>query len=149
MSPIAKKKFVDLVTKVASGKTARSENDLSSQLASYLQSLGLATVVDTSGGARGRKRPDIRAYRSATKADLVLPAEIVIESKKPGEVKAYPNLRAAVVADEIWEEKTLPYVRENLPELRYFVLTTFVSFAVVEITADLRRQFAELNDAGS
>src|ERR1700730_9023271 len=71
MSPIAKKKFVDLVTKVASGKTARSENDLSSQLASYLQSLGLATVVDTSGGARGRKRPDIRAYSSATNADLV------------------------------------------------------------------------------
>ena len=64
-----------------------------------------------------RKKP--LAWAAKIGFGLVLPAEIVIESKKPAEVKAYPNLRAAIVADEIWQEKTLPYVRENLEKISH------------------------------
>src|SRR6185437_1015924 len=142
MAPSAKMKFLDLVAKVESGKTGRSENDLSSNLAAYFESLKLHPVVDTAGGFGGRKRPDIRAYVSLTNADLVLPAEVVVESKKPTEVKGYPNLRAAMIADDIWHDKTLPYVKENIERIRYFALTTFVSFAVFEIDEQLRKLFS-------
>src|ERR1700691_2912346 len=112
MASIEAQKFLDLVEKVAAGKTLRSENDLSSNLANYFQTLGLRTVVDTAGGAGRRKRPDVRGYVSAINADLVLPAEIVVEAKKPTEVNSFPSLRSAITSDDLWQEKTVPYVRE-------------------------------------
>ncbi|MGD0910222.1 MAG: N-6 DNA methylase, partial [Candidatus Acidiferrales bacterium] len=134
-------RFTSLVEKVAMGTTARSENDLSSNLAALLKSLGLATVIDTSVTATGRKRPDILAYVSPEDADLVLPAEIVFEAKRPEEVTNFSDLSEAMASGWIWEEKTLPYVRGNIARIHYFVLTTFVDFAILPITADLRREF--------
>jgi hypothetical protein len=75
-------RFVSLVEKVAAGTTARSENDLSSNLAAVLKSLGLSTVIDTGVTSAGRKRPDILAYVSEEEADLVLPAEVVFGSSE-------------------------------------------------------------------
>ena len=138
-------RFVSLVEKVAAGTTARSENDLSSNLAAVLKSLGLSTVIDTGVTSAGRKRPDILAYVSEEEADLVLPAEVVFESKKPEEVAAYNDLAEALVSDWIWKDKTLPYVKMNIARIRYFVLTTFVDFAILPITGELRRAFAVAN----
>jgi hypothetical protein len=87
-------RYTTLVEKVAAGTTARSENDLSSNLAAVLKTIGLETVIDTSVAATGRKRPDILAYISTDDADLVLPAEVVIEAKKPEEVEEFPDLTA-------------------------------------------------------
>ncbi len=148
MAQSAKAKFLELVSKIALGKTARSENDLSANLAAYIGSLNLHTVVDTSSGSGGRKRPDIRAYLSAENADLVLPAEIVIESKKPQEVKEFPNLRTAMVSEVMWSDKTFPYIIENIERIRYYALTTFVTFAIVEISGELRNAFAKLKTEG-
>jgi hypothetical protein len=134
-------RFKSLVEKVALGTTARSENDLSSNLSSLLRSLGLATVIDTSVAATGRKRPDILVYVSGEDADLVLPAEIVLEAKKPEEVAEFSDLSEAMASDWIWEKKTLPYIRANIARIHYFVLTTFVDFAILPVTADLRREF--------
>jgi hypothetical protein len=88
-------RFTSLAEKVAGGTTARSENDLSSNLSALLKSIGLATVIDTSVSATGRKRPDILAYVSPEDADLVLPAEIVFEAKKPEETAAFSDLSEA------------------------------------------------------
>src|ERR1035441_5287826 len=93
-------RFTNLVEKVATGATARSENDLSSNLSSLLKSLGLGTVIDTSVAATGRKRPDILAYVSEEDADLVLPAEIVFEAKKPEEVSDFSDLSVAMARSE-------------------------------------------------
>jgi hypothetical protein len=138
------KKFLDLVAKVHAGTTGRSENDLTSYLAKYLQSLGLHTVIDTGGLNRGRKRPDLRAYVDETSADLVLPAEIVIESKKPAELKHFSSIVDALLDDELWNEKTVPYIAANIERIQYFGVATFVSIAFVAISPALRRGFAEL-----
>ncbi|KAL8931213.1 MAG: hypothetical protein Q9211_007139 [Gyalolechia sp. 1 TL-2023] len=100
------KRFLTLVLKVHSGKTARSENDLSSKLSDVFKELELHTVIDTSVSTGGRKRPDILAYTSEQEADLVLPAEVVIESKKPAEVEGLASLADAVVSDRYWSAKT-------------------------------------------
>jgi type I restriction-modification system DNA methylase subunit len=139
----ASKRFITLVQKVHSGATARSENDLSSNLAAVLAGLGLSTVVDT-GVSGGRKRPDVLGYALSDDADLVLPAEIVIESKKPHEVQAFANLADAMVATSIWEQKTFPYIRANITKVQYFVLTTFTEFAVLAITPAIRKHFVAL-----
>jgi hypothetical protein len=134
-------KFTSLVSKVYQRTTARSENDLSSNLAFALKSLGLSTVIDTSVVKMGRKRPDILGYVSGEDADLVLPAEIVVEAKKPHEVAEFADLAEAVVSGWIWDEKTVPYVRANITRIQYFVLTTFTEFAILPVTESLRRQF--------
>ena len=134
-------RFVALVKKVEAGTTARSENDLSSNLATCLQALDLSTVLDTRGSYGTRKRPDILGYVRSEDADLVLPAEIVIESKKPQELSAYATISDAVSSGWIWTEKTVPYIRENLTRIAYFVLTTFTSFAIVTISDELRCGF--------
>ena len=136
-------RFLTLVAKVESGATARSENDLSANFASCLQALGLSTVLDTSVATAARRRPDVLGYVSAEAADLVLPAEIVVESKKPQELAAYPSILEAVSSGWFWEQKTLPYIRENLTHIKYFVLTTFTAFAIVPIADSLRRDFVE------
>jgi hypothetical protein len=136
-------RFLSLVEKVESGSTARSENDLSANLATCLQALELSTVLDTSVSNGTRKRPDILAYVRPQEADLVLPAEIVIESKKPQELPDYETITDAVSSGWFWREKTVPYIRENLTRVQYFVLTTFTAFAIVTITDELRRGFVE------
>jgi hypothetical protein len=105
-------------------------------------------VVDTSVAESGRKRPDLLAYLSRTAANLVLSAEIVVEAKQPDEIRA-ASLSRALVQDPIWSEKTFPYVKANLATVRYFVLTTFAEFAVVEITPDVRNAFEVLSDSDS
>lgn len=137
----AVRRFLTLVGKVHTGATARSENDLSSNLANCLQALDLSTVLDTSVSNGARKRPDVLAYVRSEDADLVLPAEIVIESKKPQELAGYATIADAVCSGWFWEEKTVPYVRENITRIQYFVLTTFTAFAIVEITDSLRHNF--------
>ena len=134
-------RFASLVQKVEAGTTPRSENDLSSNLTTVLKSLGLSTVIDTGVASGPRKRPDILGYVSEEDSDLVLPAELVFESKKPDEVRAYSDLSEAMVSDWIWSDKTLPYIQANIARIQYFALTTFTSFAVLPITADLRQEF--------
>jgi hypothetical protein len=136
-------RFLALVKKVGAGTTARSENDLSANLANCLLALGLATVLDTKGSSGTRKRPDILGYVRSEEADLVLPAEIVIESKKPNEISEYASITDAVTGGWFWAEKTVPYIRENLTRVQYFVLTTFTSFAIVTISDELRRGFID------
>jgi hypothetical protein len=94
-------RFVALVKKVEAGTTARSENDLSANFAGCLQALGLSTVLDTRGSSGTRKRRDVLGYVRSEDADLVLPAEIVIESKKPNELSAYGTISEAVSSGSI------------------------------------------------
>lgn len=144
MSSKIVQQFLALVCKVGSGKTARSENDLSSKLGQVLESLGLHTVVDSSVTDAGRKRPDILAYVSKRNADLVLPAEVVVESKKPQELAGFPDLKTAMVSSPVWEEKTKAYLKANLWTAQYFVVTTFTSFAVASITPEVRKELASV-----
>lgn len=144
----ASEAFLSLALKVRSGTTRRSENDLSSKLAAVLGDLELHTVVDTSVATAGRKRPDILAYVSQDDADLVLPAEVVIEAKLPDEVAEFASLREAVVSDKYWADKTFPYLRDNLPRVQYFAFTTFSEFAVVSITPEIRRMLVQTVQSG-
>jgi hypothetical protein len=105
----------------------------------------LATVIDTSISTAGRKRPDVLAYVSNEDADLVLPAEIVIESKKPAELQGFADLREAMLGSPIWEEKTVPYIRDNITRIHYFILTTFTNFAALSVTPALRDHFVKLS----
>jgi hypothetical protein len=130
--------FLNLVASVNSKATARSEADLSTRLANALESLDLHTVVDT--GQAGGKRPDILCYTTALDADLVMPAEVVIEGKRPSEVVG-TSLQDAVIG-KFWADKTVPYVSANLARIQYFILTTYSEFAVLRIDAELRRAFS-------
>jgi hypothetical protein len=130
--------FFSLVRRVFDGTTARSENDLSSKLSFLLRSLGLHTVVDTRVTTAGRKRSDVLAYASEEDADLVLPAEIVIESKMPDEVSEFEDLGQAIVSEKYWPTKTFPYLRDNISRIQYFAFTTFTEFAVFPVTTHIR-----------
>ena len=121
--------FLDLVERVHTGRTGRSENDLSSRLSALLERLEIHTVVDTTGSVGGRKRPDILGYVASERAHLVLPAEIVIESKKPEEVDHFETLAEAMVDEGFWRSKTLPYLRDNIARVQYYAITTFTDFA--------------------
>lgn len=134
----ATQEFLRLVEQVQNGKTARGENDLSSKLAAVLEEQGLHTVIDTSG-AGSRKRPDILAYVSQQDADLVLPAEVVIESKQPEEVEGFNSIGDAIVSDQFWASKTYPYLRDNIARVRYFAFTSFTDFAVFPVTESIRK----------
>jgi hypothetical protein len=125
-------RFLGLVEKISQGVTARSENDLSSNLAAVLSSFGLHAVVDSSVAASGRKRPDILGYISSDDADLVLPADVVIEAKKPQELVAFKSMEDAIVSELLWADKTLSYIRSNIVRIQYFILTTFTEFGVVK-----------------
>jgi len=87
----------------------------------------------------------VLAYVSSDNADLVLAAEVVVESKKPQEVENFKDLAEAMIGQPVWQEKTLPYVRANITKIQYFVLTTFTDFAIVPITTDLRRRFVAVS----
>jgi hypothetical protein len=137
--PTALEKFLNLVITINRGLTARSENDLTRHLAAVLDELGLSTVTDTAQ-LTSAKRPDILGYKNRIDADLVLPADVVIEAKKPVEVD-YTDMRVAL-AEALWDEKTFPYVVENLSRIKFYILTTFVDFVVLAITPELRTFFA-------
>jgi len=130
--------FLSLVRRVRAGSTPRSENDLSSRLAGVFEELGLHTVVDTSVASGSRKRPDVLAYSSLEDADLVSPAEVVVEAKKPEEVEGYSGLTEAIVSERYWYDKTYPYLRDNIARVRYFSFTTFAEFAIFAVTAEIR-----------
>lgn len=135
--------YLRIIKSVLTGDTARSEPDLSTRLAGVLEELGLHTVVDTGQG--NRKRPDVLAYLQPYEADLVLPAELVIESKQPEELAGQPL--ADALTGPLWGDKAIPYIKSNLPRIRYFVLTTFVDFLVVPISSEIRAAFrGEVSD---
>jgi N-6 DNA Methylase len=134
--------FLNLVRRVFEGRTGRSENDLSARLSRIFEGIGLHTVVDTRVSSGGRKRPDILAYVSEQDAHLVLPAEVVIEAKKPDEVAGFRNLAEAMVSDRYWADKTYPYLRDNIARVRYFAFTTFTEFSVFSVTQDVRQELA-------
>jgi hypothetical protein len=131
--------FLDLINRLNPEQIARSENDLSSRLSQVFEEVGLFTVLDTAGGAETRRRPDISVYLDEGTADLAGSAEIVVESKKPTEVRG-PLLSALM--GELWENKFVAYSRAHIASIRYFVLTTFNRFLVVPINDDIRAALA-------
>lgn len=136
----ALERFFELVRTINRGTSRCSEMELASRFKEVLETLGLHAVLDTSAHGT-RKRPDILAYCSRVDADLILPAEVVVEAKKPEEVRAYTDL-AEALAIGLWRDKTVPYVKANLSRIRYFVLTSFTEFAFLLITEEFRREFA-------
>ena len=132
--------FLALVRRLGAGGLNRSENDLSSNLKEALSSFGLHGVVDTGAGANRAKRPDIALYVDPDAADVGAAADVIIESKRPAELSAFPSLMTALVDDWLWSDKFVPYVGAHAERVAYFVLTTFERFLVVPITAGLRRQ---------
>lgn len=138
----AEKRFIDLVKAINTGKVERSENDLTRHLANVLEAHGLFCAVDTSPQAT-RKRPDILGYRERLDADLALPAELIVEAKRPEEVAGFADLADAIVVG-LWSEKTLPYVLGNISRIQCFCLTSFVEFSFVRITSSLRSAFKAL-----
>src|SRR5205085_4187239 len=95
-----------------------------------------------------RKRPDILAYVSEREADLVLDAEIIIESKMPEEITKYGGIVKALTADEFWADKTFPYLIRNISKVQYFGLTTFTDFAFFPVTQQLRADLVEMLHSG-
>lgn len=136
-------RFLSLVRRVHAGSTPRSENDLSSRLAGVFEEFGLYAVVDTSVSSGSRKRPDVLAYSSEEDADLVSPAEVVVEAKKPEEIEGYSSLAEAIVSERYWLDKTLPYLRDNISRVRYFAFTTFAEFAVFAVSRKIREALVE------
>lgn len=137
--------FLRLVDLVHAGQTARSENDLSSKLIQALEAgLGLHAVLDTRVASASLKRPDILAYAELAHADLALPADIIIEAKKPEEIAGFATLGDAIVSDDFWAYKTLPYLTDNLPKVKYFAASTFDRFVVFPVATQVRRAVAQL-----
>lgn len=134
----ALEEYLELVDRLGSGGINRSENDLSSNLKNALSSFGLFGVIDTGGGTNRVKRPDISLYADIYSADISAASEVVIEAKKPFELSAYSSLKHAIVSDEIFNNKLVPYVRAHAERIQYFVLTTFERFFVFPITPSLR-----------
>ena len=130
--------YLGLVDRLGTGEINRSENDLSSNLKDALTSFGLYGVIDTGSGSNRIKRPDIALYVDLAAADVSSPADVIIESKKPGEVAGFGNLSEALADDELWHDKFVPYVRAHANLASYFVLTTFERFLILPISTRLR-----------
>lgn len=131
--------YLALVGRLGVGGINRSENDLSSNLKNALASFGLYGVVDTGSGSERTRRPDIALYIDLAAADVGSAADVVIESKKPQEIAAFPGLLEALVDDYLWNDKFIPYVRAHSERVRYFILTTFDRFLIVPVSTSLRR----------
>lgn len=134
--------YLELVERLGSGGINRSENDLSSNLKNALSSFGLFGVVDTGGGNNRIKRPDLALYTDLYSADISAAAEVVLEAKKPIELASYASLKEAVVSDDIFDGKLVPYVSAHAERVQLFVLTTFDRFLVCRISAAMRAQLA-------
>jgi hypothetical protein len=78
---------------------------------------------------------------SSEDADLVMPAEIVVEAKRPDEIREFADLAEALTSGWVWSDKTVPYVLANITRIQYFVLTTFTESVVLPISSTLRHQF--------
>ena len=129
--------YLSLVRRLTADQIARGENDLSARLSRAFEELGLHTVIDTSGGVGDRrKRPDILVYLDGGTADLVGSAEVVVESKKPAEIRG--DLVNALLGSDLWTDKFIPYCRAHIAAVRFFVLTTFERFLIVEIGDQVR-----------
>lgn len=134
--------YLELVERLGSGGINRSENDLSSNLKNALTSFGLFGVIDTGGGSNRVKRPDITLYTDVYSADIAAASEVVIESKKPFELSSFPSLKDAIISDNIFSDKLVPYVRAHAERVQFFVLTTFERFLVCPISLELRSVIA-------
>lgn len=134
----ALEEYLELVERLGSGGINRSENDLSSNLKNALTSFGLFGVIDTGGGNNRIKRPDITLYTDMYSADISAAAEIVIEAKKPYELSSFASLKDAIISDDIFSEKLVPYVRAHAERVQFFVLTTFEKFLICTISAEDR-----------
>ncbi|WP_105438858.1 N-6 DNA methylase [Neorhizobium sp. T25_13] len=130
--------YLHLVQRLGEGGINRSENDLSSNLKNALASFGLFGVIDTASGTSRLKRPDIALYTEREAADVGSAADVVIESKKPGEISAFSSLSEALVHDGLWLDKMVPYVSAHIARVSYFILTTFERFLIVPISVETR-----------
>jgi hypothetical protein len=130
--------FMALVRRLNAGKSVPSENELSRRLAAVIEALRLTAIIDTS--PRGtRKRPDISVYRSKADSNIAVHADAVVESKPPSELHGVDI--ADAVVDHLWADKTFPYVAKNINRIQYFILTSFVDYACVRITDEMRHGF--------
>jgi hypothetical protein len=142
--------YLALVRRLGTGGINRSENDLSSNLMNAIESLGLYGVLDTGSGTNRSKRPDIALYVDRDDADLGGAADVVVESKKPIEVAQFPTLLDALIDNDLWQDKFVPYVGAHAERISYFILTTFERFLIVPIDTTLRSRIQDhsaYNDA--
>jgi hypothetical protein len=130
--------YIALVGRMTTDQLNRSENDISSHLGNAIATFGLHPVLDTGGGGNRSKRPDISLYVDLSAADVAAAADVVIESKKPIEVAHFSSLKDALVSDEVWWAKFVPYVRAHSERVSYFILTTFERFLMIPIDSTLR-----------
>jgi len=137
--------YLNLVGRLGAGGINRSENDLSANLSIALSSFGLHGVVDTGSGANRVKRPDIALYTESEAADVGSAADVVVEAKRPSELSAFASLVEALVDDDLWNDKFVPYVAAHAERVSYFVLTTFLRFLVVPISPETRKN-VQLSD---
>lgn len=135
----AVEEYLDLVHRLGTGGINRSENDLSSNLKNALASHGLHGVVDTGAGANRSKRPDVSLYVDPAAADVGGAADVIIEAKKPSELARFGTLVDALIDDELWGDKFIPYVAAHGERVSWFVLTTFERFLAVPIAEEVRR----------
>lgn len=135
----AVKDYLNLVNRLGTGGINRSENDLSSNLKNALSSNGLHGVVDTGAGANRSKRPDLALYVDPDAADVGAAADVVVEAKKPSELVRFASLSDALVHDELWHDKFIPYVSAHAERVSWFVLTTFQQFLAIPISEAVRR----------
>ena len=131
--------YLALVRRLSAADLNRSENDLSSNLKAALSDFGLHGVLDTGSGSNRRKRPDIALFVSLDDADAGTAADILIEAKKPHELARFTSLREALLDQELWDQKFIPYLQANVERVSYFILTTFECFLAVPISNELRR----------
>lgn len=136
-------KYHSLVARMNAGELERSENDLTRPFLNILEAIGLHAVFDSSQRTSRHKRPDILAYLDPTNADLVYPAEIVGETKKPAEIRRLGGSLHAALTGELWADKVIPYVRTNAAKIQYFILTTLNDTLAVRITPEIRQRFTQ------
>jgi hypothetical protein len=136
-------RFYDLVAHLNQEKVERSETDITRLFLDVLEAIGISTVLDTNQHG-SRKRPDILGYINHIDADLVFPAEIVGEVKKPEEIQQLGGSILAALTGALWKDKFIPYVRTNAARIQYFILTSIIDTAFVRITPDIRQRLTQL-----
>lgn len=130
--------FMTLVRRLNAGKGVPSENELSRRFAAVIEALHLTAIIDTSSQGTA-KRPDISVYRSKADSNVKVHADVVVESKPPSELRGVDVVDAVV--DQLWSDKTFPYIAKNINRIQYFILTTFVDYACVRISDSIRIAF--------
>ncbi len=136
--------YLGLVRRLGTGGINRSENDLSSNLKSALTCFGLHSLFDTASGNSRTKRPDVALYVDRDAADVGSAADVIIESKKPLELAQFPSLLDALIHDQLWHDKFVPYVTAHAERIEFFILTTFERFLIVPISNEFRSEIQNL-----